>query len=252
MGVDPDPSPFLLEAGSTGVLLIHGFTGSPTEMRLMGEYLHEKGVTVSAPLLLGHGTTPEDLNGRTWKDWQNHAEGALNDLNTGCEHVFVGGLSLGALISFRLAARRSDLSGMVAYSPAIEVTDWRSYLLPVIKYLIPQLPKPDDHFTDPQAKKRLWSYDTYPTKAAHEVLKLIRKTRKDIPRVDCPLLMIYSEIDKEISIGGVRSAYENVGTPEKEILSVDNSGHVLTLDSQWKEVARTTYEFMASHSPLSG
>ncbi len=153
--VDADPSSFLLEGGPTGILLIHGFTGSPTEMHLVGGYLNERGVTVYAPLLPGHGTTPEDLNGRTCKDWQDHVEGTLVELKTSCEHVFVGGLSLGALLSFRLAARHSDLSGMVTYSPTIEVTDWRSYLLPVIKYFISQMPKPEDHFTDPKANERL-------------------------------------------------------------------------------------------------
>ncbi len=81
---------------------------------------------------------------------------------------------------------------------------------------------------------------------------MIRRIKKDIPLVDCPLLMIYSEIDEEIRIESVRSAYKRVGTPEeeKEIISVDNSGHVLTLDSQWEEVAKGTYEFIASHSPI--
>jgi carboxylesterase len=75
-----DPSPFLLEGGSTGILLIHGFTGSPPEMLLVGDYLNERDLTVSGPLLPGHGTTVEDLDTRTWEDWTSHVESALGDL----------------------------------------------------------------------------------------------------------------------------------------------------------------------------
>ena len=67
-----DPSAFILEGGSVGILLIHGFTGSTTEMRLVGEYLNQHDITVSAPCLPGHGTTIEDLNQRQWSDWSSH------------------------------------------------------------------------------------------------------------------------------------------------------------------------------------
>ena len=76
----PDPTPFFLEGGPSGALLIHGFTGSPPEMRLVGQYLHERGLTVSAPLLPGHGTSADDLNRCRWSDWTGRAQAALAEL----------------------------------------------------------------------------------------------------------------------------------------------------------------------------
>ncbi len=108
-----DPSPFFLEGGSIGVLLIHGFTGSPPEMRLVGDYLHQRGFTVSGPLLPGHGTTVEDMNRCQWTDWTNHVEKALADLQARCETVFVGGLSMGSLLTLYLAAHHPELHGAI-------------------------------------------------------------------------------------------------------------------------------------------
>ena len=79
------------------MLLIHGYTGAPPEVRLVGDYLHQRGYTVSGPLLPGHGTTAQEMNHRQWSDWAGHVEGALADLQARCETLFVGGLSMGAL-----------------------------------------------------------------------------------------------------------------------------------------------------------
>jgi esterase/lipase len=78
---DVDSSPFFLEGGPIGVLLIHGFTGSPPEMRMVGDYLHQRGLSVSGPRLPGHGTSLEDLNRRRWTEWTYYVEGALADLH---------------------------------------------------------------------------------------------------------------------------------------------------------------------------
>jgi carboxylesterase len=190
-----DSAPFLLAGGPVGVLLVHGFTGSPTEMRLVGTYLHERGLTVAAPCLPGHGTTVADLNQMRWRDWAAHVARAYDDLHHHCASVFVGGMSMSALLSLDLAAHRPDLAGVILYSPAIMVTDRRSYLLPVLKYVLRQLPKPADHFTDAQAHARLWTYDAYPVAAAYEAMKLIGHVKRLLPAVQCPLLVMQSTID---------------------------------------------------------
>jgi len=121
-----DPSAFFLEGGPVGVLLIHGFTGSPPEMRLVGDYLYQRGCTVSGPLLPGHGTNVDDMNRRQWSEWTAHVEWALSDLQSRCSTVFVGGLSMGALLTLYLGACRPEISGLVAYSPAILVANRRT------------------------------------------------------------------------------------------------------------------------------
>ena len=243
-----DPSPFLLQGSSTGVLLIHGFTGAPPEMRLVGDYLHQRGLTVSGPLLPGHGTTVEDMNRCRWTDWTGHVEGALADLRARCETVFVGGLSMGTLLSLYLAAHHPELSGAILYSPALRAADRRIYLTPFVKYLVRKQPKSGkSDLTGPQAGQRLWSYEENPVPAAHELLKLIRQVRQLLPRVTCPVLVIHSTLDQYIHPTSAQCTYERVGSTDKELITLHNSGHCITVDSEWTFVAQKTYDFTQAH-----
>ncbi len=243
-----DTSPFFLEGGPVGVLLIHGFTGSPPEMRLIGDYLHQRGLTVSGPLLPGHGTTVEDMNRRKWTEWTEHVEQALTDLQTHCETVFVAGLSMGSLLTLHLTAHQPDLPGAILYSPAVIVADRLIYLTPVLKYLIRKQPKSgESDLTDPEADLRLWSYEENPVCAAHELLKLIRRVRRLLPQVTCPLLIFHSTLDTAIHPRSAPFTYERVGSPDKKLITLHNSGHCITVDSEWEFVAEQTYEFIQAH-----
>jgi carboxylesterase len=249
MSPQPEPQPFFLKAGSTGILMIHGFTGSPPAMRLVGEYLQERGITVSAPLLPGHGTAPEDLNRTTWRDWAGHVDGALTELQQSCATSFVAGQSLGSLLAIHLAANRPELTGAILYSPAVKVADWRIHLMPLVKHVVSQLPKPPDEFTDPQAYERIWAYETYPARAVHETAKMMARARADLPEVRCPVLVIYSTIDEAIHPDSAPYTYEHLGSEQKEIVALHDSGHVLTVDSEWRTVAERTHDFIRLHAP---
>jgi carboxylesterase len=243
-----DPSAFFLEGGPVGVLLIHGFTGSPPEMRLVGDYLHQRDYTVSAPRLPGHGTTVDDMNRRKWTEWTECAEDALIDLRTRCEQVFVGGLSMGSVLTLHLAAHYPKLSGAIVYSPAMWVANRLIYLTPVLKYLIPKRPQSgESNLTDPQADLRLWSYDQDPVRAAHELLKLIRRVQRALPHITCPLLVMHSTLDQAIHPDSARRTYERVGSTDKELVTLRNSGHCITVDSEWEFVAQKTYMFIQTH-----
>src|SRR5947207_15572 len=106
MNTDLDLNPFQFNRGQhpVGVLLIHGFTGSPPEVRPLGEYLAQQGLVVHGVRLPGHGTRPEDLLAVTWQDWAAHVREALDALHAECETVFVGGLSMGGLLTLYLGA----------------------------------------------------------------------------------------------------------------------------------------------------
>lgn len=243
-----DPSPFFLKGGATGVLLIHGFTGSPVEMRPLGDYLHQRGLTVSAPLLPGHGTNADDMNRCSWRDWVGHAETALADLQSHCAQTFVGGFSMGSLIATCLAAQHTELPGVVLYAPATLIADRRLYLTPVLKHLIRAMPKSgESDLTDPEAHLRFWSYNEYPLAAAHELLKLSRQAQRLLPRVTCPLLILYGVYDRSIHPRSPRYTYERAGSADKELVAFTNSGHGLVVDSEWEAVARKTLEFIEAH-----
>lgn len=246
--VDLDLSPFFFEGGPVGALLIHGFTGSPPEMRLAGEYLHQRGLTVSGPLLPGHATTVEDLNGRLWTEWTDCVEKALAELQARCGTVFVGGLSMGSLLTLYLAAQHPDLAGAVLYSPPTLVANRLSQLAPVLKYFMRQVPKGEDDVTDPAALERKWSYDSWPAAGVHELLKLTREVKRLLPQVRIPVLIIYSTGDQTIHPRSAGYTYQQIGATDKQLVTLHNSGHMLTVDSEWEFVAERTYQFILEHS----
>jgi len=247
-----DPSAFFLDGGPVGVLLIHGFTGSPPEMRLVGDYLHQRDFTVSGPLLPGHGTNADDMNRREWTEWTECVERALTDLQARCETVFVGGLSMGSVLTLYLAARHPDLPGIILYAPATWPADRLIYLTPILKYLIRKKPKSDDSdLTDPEADLRLWSYEENPAFAAHEFLKLLRWVRRALAQITCPTLIIHSTLDQAISPDSAQRTYEGIGSADKELITLRNSGHCVTVDSEWEFVAQKTHEFIQAHLKTS-
>ncbi|MCX6028468.1 MAG: alpha/beta fold hydrolase [Chloroflexi bacterium] len=244
-----DPAPFLLDGGPIGVLLIHGFTGAPPEMRLVGDYLHARGLTVAAPLLPGHGTTPADLNRCRWTDWTAAVEAALAALRSRCPTVFVGGLSMGSLLTLYLAGQHPDLPGVIAYSPATWVADRRIALTPLARYFVATLPvSAESDLADPQAELRFWCYDVQPVAAAAELLTLMRQVRRLLPQVTCPLLVVYSPRDAAIHPASGRRTFERAGSPDKRLVRLERSGHGITADIEWETVAEQTYRFIRAHT----
>jgi carboxylesterase len=245
-----DPSAFFLAGGDVGALLIHGFTGSPPEMRLIGDYLHARGLTVSAPLLPGHGRAVADMNRCRYTDWIGAAEQALVDLRTRCRTVFAAGLSMGSLLALHLAAEQPGLAGVIAYSPATWVADRRILLTPLGKRLIATLPVAgESDLVDPQAEQRLWCYDRHPVAAAHELLKLMRRVRMLLPRVICPLLIVYSTRDRSIHPASAIRTFTRAGARDKQLSALANSGHALTVDAEWETVAARSLAFIMEHTP---
>jgi carboxylesterase len=243
-----DPSAFFLEGGETGVLLIHGYTGSPTEMRWIGAYLYAHGLTVSGPLLPGHGTTPEAMNRCRWTDWTGHAEAALADLRARCTRVFVGGLSMGSLLTLHLAAQHPDLAGAIIYSPAVWTATSKIYLTPLARHVVAFQPKSaDSDLIDPLADRQLWCYDVDPVGAAAELLKLIFDVRRSLPKVVCPVIIIHSTRDAAIHPASAQRTFERIGAPDKQLITLHESGHCITVDRQWEYVAERTYDFIVGH-----
>jgi carboxylesterase len=243
-----DPSPFYLPGGQTGILLIHGFTGAPPEMRLVGDHLHHAGLTVSAPLLPGHGSTAQQMNRCKWMDWTNHVEQSYRALKAQCERVFVAGLSMGSLLALWFAAQHPDLPGVIAYSPATWVAD---RLLPVstmARYLIKMRSKGQDtDLVDPDALARLWSYDVEPVPAASELYALILQVRRLLPRLVPPLLIIYSAGDRSIHPSSAERTYALAGSKDKKIIRLAESGHAITVDREWRSVADETLAWVKQH-----
>jgi len=240
----PDPSPFFLSGGPVGVLLIHGFTGAPPEMRRIGEYLNQQGLTISAPLLPGHGTFASDMNRYRWQTWAHHAGKSLDELKSSGREVFVGGLSMGSLVALQLANERKFIKGIILFSPAIRLASRLIHFSPVAKYFMSVMKKERGFYVDPASEAYSWSYDQNPVRAGHELLKLIREVKQILPKVSCPTLLIQSTKDPTIRPDSGRIIYERIGSKDKELMMLHNSGHRLTIDAEWEQVAEKTCEFI--------
>jgi carboxylesterase len=243
-----DLNPFFFEGGEVGCLLVHGFSGSPPEMRPMGEYLAGKGVTVVGVRLAGHGTTPEDMARTGWRDWVVSAEEELRELRRRCERVFVAGLSMGGLITLHLAVHHS-VAGIVAMSAPAYVADWRFRFMPLVQYFVRWVtPNIESDLTDPEAEERLFSYSVLPVRCIASLGQLLHLVRRELSQVKVPALIMQGENDHHVPADSARIIFEELGTAEKEIVWWPNSGHCITVDSEREAVWARAYEFIAKHS----
>ncbi len=245
-----DPNPFFFPGGRAGALLIHGFTGAPTEMRPLGEYLASSGHTVSGPLLPGHGTTVADLAGRKWREWSASVETAYEELTNRCDSVCVVGLSLGSLLAINLAADRKGSrppAGLVLISPAIFVANplmRLSWIAQWIPLTIPQDSAGSD-LADPEADKRVWCYDAIPGRAVHQVNLLCRRVRGLLPTITVPTLVVMSRRDETLRFESGPYVMERISSADKEMVTLYHSGHNVLVDREREMVWERTAGFIS-------
>jgi carboxylesterase len=243
-----DSPAVLPEPGRTaGVLLIHGYTGSVAETRPMGEYLAGRGLSVRCPLLPGHGTSPVELTRISWRAWTDEVESALRDLQDRCDTVFVGGLSLGALLALWLGVEHAGISGLIAMAPMVKITNWMLPLTLGLRYLFKYNPFGaigDDDLGDPEAIDRIWCYDQTPLWAASEMYHLQRRVRKTLPSVRQPLLIFQGRRDAQVHPHAPQMVYDGVSSTDKTMVWLENSGHNLLADGERESVWQQSYDWM--------
>ena len=238
------PQAFSLPGVAVTVVLIHGFTGSPSEMHLLAESLNAEGYGIEVPLLAGHGTTLKDLMEVHPQQWIAPLDALITRLLSEGQSVVVGCLSLGSILSLQLALRYPQIKALLLYSPPIRSGDPRRFLAPLLIRFTQSLPKPASDFFDQGAAKRLWSYDRYPVATSASVLDLISRTRKQLTQVQQPLLAIASRRDKVISASGIALLMRNVQSSPRELHWLERSGHAITVDAEWTAVRDLSLEFL--------
>ncbi len=241
LSITKGAEPYLLPAGKKGVLLVHGFTGSPAEMRLLGEYLHEQNFTVLGVRLPGHGTCVEELSKMRWKHWYGAVLDGFNMLKDICADVSVVGLSMGGLLALKLAAEE-PVDRVVAMSTPVHIVDKRVGWLPLCKYVRQYIPKRRRHYdVDPEYTI---SYDRMPLKPLDSVLKLIKKTVEVLPSVQAPTLVIQSRSEHTVRPESAQIIYDALGSTHKQLLWLEKSGHIITLDEERENVFVAIEKFL--------
>ncbi len=243
-------SSHLYKKGSVGCLLIHGFTGSPNELLELGEYLTKKNITVSIPLLPGHGTYSADLFNYTWRDWFDHVKASYRELSGMCDEVYVAGLSMGGTLALHLAAH-CPVSGVISMSAAIKLPTWKRVLVKLLKNIKKfRKKKGGEDVRDQSARLQLDSYQRYPLKAADQVFQLLDHVREDLPEVSVPILIVHSRHDNTVPFSNSDLLYQWVRSPDKRKVDLEQSYHVITVDFDKERVKEEVFNFIKGHSRI--
>ncbi len=247
MPVLPGAEPFTHTGGTTGVLLCHGFTGSPQSLRPWAEYLAEAGLSVWLPRLPGHGTTWQEMARTRWEDWYAEVDRAFDELRAQSEQIFVMGLSMGACLALRLAELRGPaISGLVLVNPYV-TADTRLFLLaPVLKFVVPSLKGITSDIKKEQTSEL--GYQRIPVKAAATLPGLWRITRSQLADVTQPVLVYRSTVDHVVGPASLRVLREVLPGGQLEVRECQDSYHVATLDNDAPTIFAGSLEFVRTHS----
>jgi carboxylesterase len=232
--------PFFRPGGPVGCLLIHGFTGTPYEMRGLGDCLASQGYTVLAPRLAHHGTNAADMNRSRWWDWYNSTLDGWHLLNCICDQVFVIGLSMGGLTALMLAANQ-PVAGVVAMSTpgAFHAKQRQLLAARYFWWLRPLLNKPKNDEDWP-------SYNQYPVRAAGELRVYLGELHKALPKVNAPALLMHATGDTAVSMENLAYIYDRIGSPLKKKVLIERGGHVMTEDVDKNRVYHEVIDFLVS------
>ena len=241
----PGAEPFLYEAGEIGCLLVHGFTSTPFEMRGLGRYLADRGLTASACLLPGHGTAPADLQNVTWRDWYAEVDAQLDAMLISCKRVYLVGLSLGGALSLYVAARRSDdVAGVVAMSAPIFLPRPLGFVLNRMRRRIPYMKKRFRDIQDPVARANHVNYMSAPVDAIASLVEFLPLVRASLPQVKAPALIIRARRDHVVPPASSRYIYRRLGSPDKQMLTLNKGFHIVTVDRAREQVYAAIHDFI--------
>jgi len=261
-------SEFLLQGGRDGVLLIHGLTGTPTEMRFVGKGLHRAGYSVLGMQLAGHCGSEADLLATGWRDWYRSVTEAADKLAAQVDLVFVGGLSMGALLALKLAIDRpTQISGLALYGTTFAYDGWTIPRIAKLSFLLPLamrlgigrkqrfMEKPPYGIKCERVRQRIagsmLSGDSAggglpgnPWPSLAEFYRLSSRVRKQLDQVRAPCLVVHSANDDVASVRNSQIVERSVGA-EVETMLLHNSYHMVTVDQEHRDVVARSADFFS-------
>ncbi|CAB4708082.1 unannotated protein [freshwater metagenome] len=226
-----------------GILLVHGFTGAPPSMRPWGEFLLSKGYSVRVPLLPGHGTKPEDLNKVKWQEWPAKVQLELEELFKTCDQVFIAGLSMGGGTALYISEENNDrLSGIILVNPMIHVP----FISVPIGYLLSRFQKLRSSVGNDIKRPGIseHGYDALPTRGIHQLLIMLKTTRKNLGKVTIPVQLFHSVEDHTLPVSNTEIIMAGLGSSSKSRIELVNSYHVATLDYDQELIFQNSLTFI--------
>lgn len=237
--VIPQADSFFLKGNSTGVLLCHGFLGTPQSVRDLGEAIAARGYTVSCPRLPGHGTHFKDLEHFGCDDWFARIEEAYNELRQTCSSVIVIGQSMGGTLSLDLASRHFDIEGIVLINPAINIPAFETYRTqPSSTYVTEGQPdiKKEDAVEI--------TYEQAPVKAYHQLLHYMNAVDAKLSDVRCPVVCFQSLEDHVVPPSNTDYILTKVQSENTYKYELQNSYHIASMDHELDFVVDKAIQFV--------
>lgn len=222
--VIPGAESFYIKGNEIGILLIHGFVGTPQSVKFLGLELAAKGFTVLAPRLKGHGTHFKEMEETTFAEWIADLEHAYSELKKVCSHVFIVGQSMGGALSL-LLSKKVNPSGVITLNAAFSVPGYEQYKNELALQYVPE-GKPD--IKDDSVIEI--TYPFVPVHAIKQLLAVIEISKANLSEVTCPLLLFKSIEDHVVPAESTNYVYDHVSSWQKEIVELKNSYHVASMD----------------------
>jgi carboxylesterase len=250
-----------LPSGDHGVLLLHGLSGSNLEVSRLAQRLHLEGFTVFAPNIQGYCF---DTKCSSHEAWLDESSAAFEKLKSRCDTVSVCGLSMGATLALGLAERHDDINSVVLLAACMDYRGWSipwyQLFLPALNYLpfkinmnFPEVspygvknPEIRSRIRQSLAQKKYAEVggQSIPLDKIQEGLKLINSVKSDLDSVHCPLLALHAIEDEVCSLIGIENVVKKVNSKRKELIYLDDSYHLITIDNQKNLVYSETSLFL--------
>lgn len=236
---------FLLEGNSIGVLMCHGFLGTPQSMRDLGQAIADKGYTVACPRLPGHGTHFKDLERFSSSDWFARIERAYVELKESCSTIFVIGQSMGGTLTLDLASRCNDITGILLLNPAIDIPAFETYREGAASGYVDE-DKPDIKKADAVEI----TYNEAPVKAYHELLRYMDSVEPKLAEIHCPVVAFQSLEDHVVPPSNTDYILSTVQSETKLKYELLDSYHIASMDNDLEFIIQKVHQFIEKEAVL--
>ncbi|MBP2217415.1 carboxylesterase [Arthrobacter sp. CAN_C5] len=229
------------ENSRIGVVMSHGFTGSPVSLLEWAQYLADQGYAVRLPLLAGHGTTWQELARTPWQRWYASYEASYRELEQSTDVIVAAGLSMGGALALRLAALQ-PVAGVVVVNPGLTIADPRARYAGLLKYVMRSVPAIANNIKKEGVDEG--AYARTPVAAVGQLSRLFRETVAQLPTITASTLVFRSSVDPVVPESSIEVLQQRIGSAELEIVRLENSYHVATMDHDAQSIFERSAQFI--------
>ncbi len=229
-----------------GILIIHGFTGNPVSLKPIADAFKKVKFNFEMPLLPGHGTKWQDLNKVKYTDWINTVEFSLLELSKRAKYIFIFGLSMGSVLSQYLAEHHNYIKGLMLVNDALVLNDPRLFFISILRFFLSSSKACGEDIKKPGVTEK--SYERNPTNGAYQLTRLQKTVKKNLKKIECPVLLFKSKMDHITPVKSTLYVFNKISSKEKELIWLNNSYHVATLDYDKDIIIKKSIKFIKKFS----